>query len=116
GARADADHRAHEPPKHAREGRVTPRTILVIGTGAREHALCWRLASEPGVERMIAAPGNPLMADSAEVRANIALADLDGLVSLALHEKVDLVVVGPEAPLAAGLVDRLEAAGVRCFG
>jgi phosphoribosylamine--glycine ligase len=95
---------------------MTPRRILVVGSGAREHALCWRLASEPGVERVIVAPGNALMADVAEVRDRVAVSDLAGLVALAARERVDLVVVGPEAPLVAGLADSLAEAGIRCFG
>lgn len=88
--------------------------FLVVGAGAREHAICWRLARE-GVEVLVA-PGNPLMTDVAEVRANVALADHEGLVALARKQKVDLVVVGPEAPLVGGLVDRLAAAGIAAFG
>ncbi|MEX2546718.1 MAG: phosphoribosylamine--glycine ligase [Chloroflexota bacterium] len=88
--------------------------VLVVGSGAREHALCWRLVSEGA--HVIAAPGNPLMRDVAEVRAEVALGDLAAIVALALAERVDLVVVGPEAPLVAGLVDRLSAAGIPSFG
>ena len=88
--------------------------VLVVGSGAREHALCWRLASEGA--HVIAAPGNPLMRDVAEVRAEVALGDLTAIVALALAERFDLVVVGPEAPLVAGLVDRLSAAGIPSFG
>jgi phosphoribosylamine--glycine ligase len=88
--------------------------ILVVGAGAREHAICWRLARE-GVT-VVVAPGNPLMTDVADVRANVALADHEGLVALARKQKVDLVVVGPESPLVAGLVDRLTTAGIPVFG
>ena len=79
--------------------------VLVVGAGAREHAICWRLATD-GAE-VVVAPGNPLMSDVADVRGNVALADHEGQVALARKQKVDLVVVGPEAPLVAGLVDRL---------
>ena len=76
--------------------------------------MCWRLACD-GVE-VIVAPGNPLMNDVAAVRANVALADHEGLVALARKQKVELVVVGPEAPLVDGLVDRCTAAGIHAFG
>lgn len=89
--------------------------ILVVGSGAREHALCWRLAAE-GAGRVIATPGNPLMTDVADVRTEVSTSDHDAIVALASAERVDLVVVGPEAPLVDGLADRLTAAGIPCFG
>ena len=88
--------------------------ILVVGAGAREHAICWRLATD-GAE-VVVASGNALMGDAADVRGNVALADHEGLVALARKQKVDLVVVGPEAPLVAGLVDRLTKADIPAFG
>jgi phosphoribosylamine--glycine ligase len=91
-------------------------STLVIGAGARQHALCWRLAGEPGVGRVIVAPGNPLISDVAEVRPEVDGEDVDAIVALAVGERVDLVVVGPEDPLVAGLADRLAAVGVPCFG
>jgi phosphoribosylamine--glycine ligase len=87
--------------------------ILVVGGGGREHALAWRLARDG--HEVIAAPGNPGIAAVARCVAVAAL-DLDGQVALALAEAVALVVVGPEAPLCAGLADRLRAAGVATFG
>jgi phosphoribosylamine--glycine ligase len=90
--------------------------VLIVGSGAREHALAWRIASEAGVERLIVAPGNPLMSAVADVRADVRADDFDGLLALCAAERVDLVVVGPEAPLVAGLADRLGAVGVACFG
>jgi phosphoribosylamine--glycine ligase len=95
---------------------VSGLRVLIVGSGAREHALAWRLSSEVGVERLIVAPGNPLMSTVAEVRADVRADDFDGLLSVCAAERVDLVVVGPEAPLVAGLADRLRAAGVACFG
>lgn len=89
--------------------------VLVVGSGAREHALCWQLARD-GVGRVLVAPGNALMRDVAEVRSTIAVDDHEGIIALALAEAVDLVVVGPEAPLVHGLADRLAAAGIPCFG
>jgi phosphoribosylamine--glycine ligase len=87
--------------------------ILVIGSGGREHALVWRLARAG--HQMVAAPGNPGIEDRAECAA-IPVDDHAGLVELATAKKVDLVVVGPEAPLVAGLADRLRAAGMLTFG
>ncbi len=87
--------------------------ILVVGSGGREHALVWRLAQ--GGHAVIAAPGNPGIARLAEC-VPVAVGDLDGLVALATARAVELVVVGPEAPLVAGLADRLRAAGVPTFG
>jgi phosphoribosylamine--glycine ligase len=87
--------------------------ILVIGSGGREHALAWRLAR--GGHQIVAAPGNPGMEAVAEC-VPIAVTEHPRLVELAVARKVDLVVVGPEAPLVAGLGDLLRAAGVTTFG
>ncbi len=87
--------------------------ILVVGSGGREHALAWRLAASG--HAVVAAPGNPGMEAVASCRP-VKVMDLDGQVKLAVEEGVELVVVGPEAPLCAGLADRLRAAGVPTFG
>lgn len=87
--------------------------ILIVGSGGREHALAWRLAQAG--HSLLAAPGNPGIALVAEC-APVPALDLDDQVELALAREVDLVVVGPEAPLVAGLADRLRAAGVAVFG
>ena len=89
--------------------------ILVVGGGGREHALCWRLAQSPAVDRIFAAPGNAGMAELATV-VGVAVGDVSGLVELAERESVDLTVVGPEAPLVVGLVDELQARGIAVFG
>ena len=91
--------------------------VLVVGGGGREHALAWALSRSPQVERLIAAPGNPGIAacDRAE-NAPVGAGDIDGLVGLCRRESVDLVVVGPEGPLAAGLVDALGDTGIAAFG
>ena len=89
--------------------------ILVIGSGGREHALAWALASSPLCDKLYAAPGNPGLAQEAECVA-LAAGDTPGIVAFALREHIDLVVIGPEAPLVAGLVDQLEAAGIAAFG
>jgi phosphoribosylamine--glycine ligase len=87
--------------------------LLVVGGGGREHALAWRLAREG--HEVIAAPGNPGIAEVARCEP-IGTGALDELVALAVRERVALVVVGPEAPLVAGLADRLRGAGVDTFG
>ena len=89
--------------------------ILVIGSGGREHVLVDRLARSPRVEQVICAPGN---AGTNSVAENVAIdaSDHDSLVKLAKDRRMDLTVVGPEAPLCAGIVDRFQAAGLRIFG
>ena len=89
--------------------------ILVVGSGGREHALAWKLSQSPLVRALFAAPGNPGLGRLATL-VPLKADDLEGLTAFAVREKIDLVVVGPEAPLVAGLVDRLEAAGILAFG
>jgi phosphoribosylamine--glycine ligase len=89
--------------------------ILVVGSGGREHALCWKIAASPLCDKLWCAPGNAGIAAEAEC-VPIGIEDLDALVAFARDNRVDFVVVGPEAPLVAGLVDRLAAAGVPAFG
>jgi phosphoribosylamine--glycine ligase len=89
--------------------------ILVVGGGGREHALCWAIAASPLCDRLWCAPGNAGIAQQAEC-VPIAADDLDALVAFATGNAVDFVVVGPEAPLVAGIVDRLDAAGIKAFG
>ena len=89
--------------------------ILVIGSGGREHALCWAIAGSPLCDRLYAAPGNPGVAEVATC-VPIGVLAFDDLLAFARAERIDFVVVGPEAPLVAGLVDRLEAAGIATFG
>jgi phosphoribosylamine--glycine ligase len=90
--------------------------VLVVGSGGREHALVWKIAQSPEVARVLAAPGSDAIAGLAECHAAVAADDLAGQVALARRERADLVVVGPEAPLALGLVDRLREAGIAAFG
>ena len=89
--------------------------VLVVGSGGREHAICWSLAASPRVSALFCSPGNPGM-EGLATRVPIGVDDLDGLCRFAKTENIELVVVGPEMPLVAGLVDRLEAAGIRAFG
>ena len=89
--------------------------VLVVGGGGREHALCWALAASPKLARLWCAPGNAGIAAVAECVA-IAADDVLGIVAFARENAVDLVVVGPEAPLTLGLADACAAAGLRCFG
>ncbi|MDR2945477.1 MAG: phosphoribosylamine--glycine ligase, partial [Candidatus Adiutrix sp.] len=89
--------------------------ILVVGGGAREHALTWKLAQSPLAGKIYAAPGNPGLEGLAE-RVAIPANDIEGLSEFARAKGVDLVVIGPEDPLALGLADRLTAAGLKVFG
>jgi phosphoribosylamine--glycine ligase len=89
--------------------------ILLVGGGGREHAIAWKLSQSKKLKQLYIAPGNP---GTAEVGTNAGIADndIDLLTAFAKEKRIDLVVVGPEEPLAAGLVDRLEAEGIRAFG
>ncbi len=89
--------------------------VLVVGSGGREHALCWAIAASPLCSRLYCARGNAGIARDAEC-VPVAADDLDGIVTFCTGYGIDFVVVGPEAPLVAGLVDRLEAAGIKAFG
>ncbi|TPW26207.1 phosphoribosylamine--glycine ligase [Pararhizobium mangrovi] len=89
--------------------------VLIIGSGGREHALAWKLARSPLLTRLYAAPGNPGIAQEATC-IDLPVKDHASVVTFCRHEEIDLVVVGPEAPLVAGLADDLRAAGVAVFG
>ena len=89
--------------------------VLVIGGGGREHTLVWKLAQSKKVTKLYAAPGNPGMKDLAEC-VDLDIADLDGLADWAEKHAIDLTVVGPEAPLVAGIVDVFKARGLTIFG
>lgn len=91
--------------------------VLVVGGGGREHALAWKCVAAPRVTQVLVAPGNAGTATESKVRnVGIAAEDIAGLVRLAAAERVDLTIIGPEAPLVAGVVDAFEAAGLKCFG
>ena len=89
--------------------------LLLIGSGAREHALAWTLAASPLCDKLYCAPGNAGIAEEAEC-VPIPAEDIDVIVGFAREKAIDFVVVGPEAPLVLGLVDKLEAAGIKAFG
>ena len=89
--------------------------ILIVGGGGREHAIAWKLAKSPKVEKMYCAPGNAGIAEVAEC-VNIGVMEFDKLVAFAKEHEIDLAVVAPDDPLAAGAVDAFEAAGLRAFG
>ena len=89
--------------------------VLVIGKGGREHAIAWKLSQSPRISQLLCAPGN---AGTAGIAANVSISesDIKGLLSFALHEEIDFTVVGPEAPLAEGIVDRFHEVGLPIFG
>lgn len=89
--------------------------VLVVGGGGREHAICYKLAQSPRVKELFCVPGNAGIADIARC-VNISAEDISGIVALASEEKFDMAVIGPEVPLAMGIVDELEKVGVKTFG
>lgn len=90
--------------------------ILVIGSGGREHAIVWKVSQSPNLTKLYALPGNPGTAELAENVSEISVDDHASVASFCKDKQIDLVIVGPEAPLAAGLVDSLSAEGIHCFG
>ncbi|GFE79045.1 phosphoribosylamine--glycine ligase [Steroidobacter agaridevorans] len=91
--------------------------VLILGSGGREHALAWKVANTPRVKAVFVAPGNAGTALEAGVKnVDIAADDISKLIDFAKREKIDLTIVGPEAPLVIGVTDAFEAAGLRCFG
>lgn len=91
--------------------------VLVIGNGGREHALAWRAAQSPLADKVFVAPGNPGTASEDKMEnVNIGVDNIQGLVDFAKQENIDLTIVGPEAPLVAGVVDAFEQAGLKIFG
>jgi len=90
--------------------------VLVIGSGGREHAIVWKVSQSPKLTKLYALPGNPGTAELAENINRISVDDHAAVASFCKDKRIDLVIVGPEAPLAMGLVDSLSAEGIRCFG
>ena len=97
---------------------ITPTRILIVGGGGREHALAWKLSAEPGVNEVIVAPGSDAIADEPRVRwvAGVDPLDPAAVVAVARREAVELVIIGPEGPLAVGVTDALIEAGFAVFG
>ena len=89
--------------------------VLVIGSGGREHALCWKISKSPRVSKIYCAPGNGGTAAIAE-NVDIKADDIDRLLDFALNNRIDLTVVGPELPLVLGIVDRFQEKGLKIFG
>src|SRR2546425_10080968 len=89
--------------------------LLVVGSGGREHALVWKLAQSQRVSKIYCAPGNPGIEQHAEC-VSIAATDIDKLAAFALEAQIDLTVVGPEAPLCAGIADLFCTKGLKIFG
>ena len=89
--------------------------VLIIGGGGREHAIAWKIAKSPKVEKIFCAPGNPGIADYAKC-LNIDVNDITSLLTFAYEEQIDLTIVGPEAPLVAGIVDVFQSHDLRIFG
>ena len=90
--------------------------VLLIGSGGREHAIAWKISQSPKLTKLYALPGNPGIAELAEILPGISIDDHSAVVDFCQQKNIDLVIVGPEAPLAAGLADSLSTAGIRCFG
>src|SRR6478672_3136435 len=97
------------------KGSPLRMNILILGSGGREHALAWKLGASPLADKLYCAPGNAGIARAAECVA-LDLTDHKAVIAFAKEKKIDFVVVGPEAPLCAGIVDDLEAAGIKAFG
>ena len=89
--------------------------VLLIGSGGREHALAWKLSASPLLTKLYCAPGNGGIAEVAEC-VPLPVADHTAVIRFCADNAIDLVVVGPEVPLVAGLVDDLTTAGIKCFG
>src|SRR5688572_12470576 len=90
--------------------------VLIIGSGGREHAITWKVTQSPKAAQVFVLPGNPGTSQFAKNVEDISLDDHAAVIKFCKKNQIDLVIVGPEAPLAAGLVDSLSEAGIRCFG
>jgi phosphoribosylamine--glycine ligase len=90
--------------------------VLVIGSGGREHAIVWKVRQSPRLTKLYALPGNPGIAGLAEIVSGILVEDHAAIVDFCKRKNIELVIVGPEVPLAAGLADSLSGEAVRCFG
>src|ERR1700722_2843994 len=91
--------------------------ILIVGGGGREHALAWKVSQSPQVEKVYVAPGNPGTAlENKTQNVQIGSSDIPHLLEFAKNQQIDLTIVGPEAPLAAGITDCFQKEKLRCFG
>ncbi|MGR9045760.1 MAG: phosphoribosylamine--glycine ligase [Gammaproteobacteria bacterium] len=91
--------------------------VLIVGNGGREHALAWKVKQSPRVDQVFVAPGNAGTAQEQNIKnADIAVDDIPGLLAFAQEQNIDLTIIGPEAPLVLGIVDRFQEAGLKCFG
>src|SRR6218665_1873827 len=113
GALSPGDSLARKPPASAKGS--SDMKVLLIGSGGREHALAWKLAQSPLLTKLWAAPGNPGIAEHAELVA-LDVTDHEAVLAFCGDEGIELVVIGPEAPLVDGLGDTLRAAGILVFG
>ncbi|KXJ75023.1 hypothetical protein RP20_CCG012488 [Aedes albopictus] len=97
---------------------ATLKNVLVVGGGGREHAMCWKLAQSPKVAKLYALPGSPGIGqlDKVTLVSEISVKNLDAIVAWCKSHAIDLVAVGPEDPLAEGIGDKLQSAGIKCFG
>lgn len=101
----------------AQEQEITNAKVLVVGSGGREHALCWRLSGSPSIKELYCAPGNGGTASLPRTsNVDLKVSDFDGISNFACQNNIDLVVIGPDNPLADGIVDQLKAKGLRVFG
>jgi hypothetical protein len=98
-----------------KEPQVSVINVLLIGSGGREHALAWKLAASPVLGEFYAAPGNPGIAELAQC-VDLDFADHQAVIAFCKDKSIGLVVIGPEAPLVAGIVDDLSGAGIKTFG
>ena len=89
--------------------------VLVVGSDGREHAICWTLAKSPKLEKLYCAPGNAGIEEVA-ICLPVSAEDIAGIVKISVEKEIDLAVIGPEVPLAMGIVDALEEAGIKAFG
>src|SRR5262252_6448893 len=105
----------HQPLSYSGDRAACAMNILLLGSGGREHALAWKLAASPLAGKLYCAPGNPGIARECEVVA-LDVADHAAVIAFCKAHSIDFVVVGPEAPLCAGIVDDLTAAGIKAFG
>jgi phosphoribosylamine--glycine ligase len=90
--------------------------VMVIGSGGREHAIVWKVSQSPMLRKLYALPGNPGIGGLAEIVSDISVDDHGAIVQFCNDKQIDLVIVGPEAPLASGMADSLSAQGISCFG